>query len=105
MGYQDRDWYRDDVKEKERARARSFAPPRRFDRFALRPGRPVVVRAKPPGLWSRILNASAWKIALFWVVFVAGLTAYFQPIAAERAAKRLIQPALQLFCSAGAKCT
>lgn len=50
-------------------------------------------------------STPAWKIALFWVVVVAGLTFYFQPMAAERAAKRLIQPAVQFFCSAGAKCT
>lgn len=106
MGYQDRDWYRNDVKDKQRTKPAFVSRPSRvFDRVAPRPGRPVVVRAS---FWRRHLPSSrtpAWKIALFWCVVVAGLTAYFEPIAAERAAKRLIGPAVQLFCSAGAKCT
>lgn len=109
MGYQDRDWYREHYKQQERAQARpTFARPasaRRFDRVGPRPGRPVVMRAKPPGFWSRILSASAWKIALFWVAVALGLTLFFQPIALERAANRAIQPAVQLFCSASSKCT
>lgn len=60
---------------------------------------------KPMGWWARILSASAWKIAVFWVLVALGLTLFFEPIVAERAARRAIQPAIELFCSAGAKCT
>ena len=60
---------------------------------------------KPKGWWARILSASAWKIAVFWVLVALGLTLFFEPIVAERAARRAIQPAIELFCSAGAKCT
>jgi len=104
MGIHDRDWYRDELKTQHRAK-RAPAAPRVFDRVGPRPGRPVEVRAKPWRRWMPSSSTPAWKIFLFWLVVVAGLTVYFQPIAAERAAKRLIQPALQLLCSAGAKCT
>jgi len=119
MGIHDRDWYRDHHKARSQPSSQevpdspdsaSSEPdhprdPNRIDRVAPRPGRPVLVRARPPGLLSRIAQASAWKIALFWVAVAAGLTFFFQPVVAERAAKRLIEPAAQIFCSATSKCT
>lgn len=112
MGYQDRDWYRDHHKGQFRAarppaspRAPSAESARRFERVGVRPGRPVVVRAKPLGGWSRIFAAPAWVIVIFWVVVVSGLTFFFQPVASERAARRAFQPVVELVCSASAKCT
>lgn len=84
MGYQDRDWYKDHHKRQERAR------------------RPATAR------WRFCLPSGAtptWKIVLFWVVVAVGLTFVFEPVAAKRAAKRVIDPAVKLFCSPGAKCT
>lgn len=61
-------------------------------------------RGKPMGWWARILSASTWQIAVFWVLVALGLTLFFEPIVAERAARRALQSAIELFCSAGAKC-
>jgi len=119
MGIHDRDWYRDHHKARSQPSSQDMpnspdAPssardherdPNRIDRVGPRPGRPVRVRARPPGLLIRIAQASTWKIALFWVAAAAGLTFFFQPVVAERVAKRLIEPASQIFCSATSKCT
>lgn len=84
MGYQDREWYRNQTKPSEAG----AVPRERFRRSWL-----------PSG------STPAWKIAAFWVVVAVGLTALFQPVVLERQAKRMVQPVVKMFCSVGAKCT
>lgn len=55
--------------------------------------------------WLPNQQTAAWKIIVFWLAVVAGLTMFFEPIVAKKAAERLMKPAMQLVCSAGAKCT
>jgi len=64
------------------------------------------VPSKEAPRWlSRLVYAPTWKIVIFWVLVAAGLTMFFEPIVAKRAAQRAIQPAVELFCTASSKCT
>ncbi len=64
------------------------------------------VPSKAATRWlSRLVYAPTWQIVIFWVLLAAGLTMFFEPIVAKRAAQRAIQPAVELFCTASSKCT